>query len=78
MSRDETSLPALTNSLPEGLGAQAATPGDVGEITVRWQAQEIIDVLLAESDPESHGPGCSSASWWRRIPTTLSSHSLST
>ena len=54
MSRDESSLPALTNSLPEGLGAQAATPGDVGEITVRWQAQEIIDVLLAESDPDSH------------------------
>lgn len=54
MSRDETSLPSLTNSLPtEGLGAQAALPGDVGEITVRWQAQEIIDVLLAESDPES-------------------------
>lgn len=53
MSRDESSLPALTNSLPEGLGAQAATPGDVGEITVRWQAQEIIDVLLAESDPDS-------------------------
>lgn len=53
MSRDESSLPALTNSLPEGLGAQAATPGDVGEITVRWQAQEIIDVLLAESAPDS-------------------------
>jgi EAL domain-containing protein (putative c-di-GMP-specific phosphodiesterase class I) len=53
MSRDETSLPALTNSLSEGLGAQAALPGDVGEITVRWQAQEIIDVLLAESDPQS-------------------------
>ena len=53
MSRDETSLPALTNSQSEGLGAQAALPGDVGEITVRWQAQEIIDVLLAESDPES-------------------------
>lgn len=54
MSRDETSLPSLTNSLPtEGRGAQAALPGDVGEITVRWQAQEIIDVLLAESDPES-------------------------
>jgi EAL domain-containing protein (putative c-di-GMP-specific phosphodiesterase class I) len=52
MSRDET-LPALTNSLPEGLGAQAALPGDVGEITVRWQAQEIIDLLLAESDPDS-------------------------
>lgn len=53
MSRDESSVPALTNSLPEGLGAQAALPGDVGEITVRWQAQEIIDVLLAESDPAS-------------------------
>ena len=53
MSRDETSLPALTDSLPEGLGAQAALPGDVGEITVRWQAQEIIDLLLAESDPDS-------------------------
>lgn len=53
MSRDDTSLPALTDSQSEGLGAQAAVPGDVGEITVRWQAQEIIDVLLAESDPES-------------------------
>lgn len=53
MSRDETSLPALSDPLPEGLGAQAALPGDVGEITVRWQAQEIIDLLLAESDPDS-------------------------
>jgi len=54
MSRDETSLPALTDSLPTaGLGARAALPGDVGEITVRWQAREIIDVLLADSDPES-------------------------
>ncbi|WP_457973332.1 EAL domain-containing protein [Arthrobacter sp. D1-17] len=53
MSRDETSLPALLDSLPKGLGAQAALPGDVGEISVRWQAQEIIDLLLAESDPDS-------------------------
>jgi EAL domain-containing protein (putative c-di-GMP-specific phosphodiesterase class I) len=53
MSRDETSLPALTNSLPAGLGAQAKLPGDVGDIPVRWQAQGIINELLAESDPES-------------------------
>ncbi|TSE17693.1 EAL domain-containing protein [Arthrobacter sp. KBS0703] len=53
MSRDETSLPPLTNSLPTGLGAQAKLPGDVGGITVRWQAQEIIDELLSESEPDS-------------------------
>lgn len=53
MSRDETSLPALTNSLPTGLGAQAELPGDVSDTAVRWQARGIIDELLAESDPES-------------------------
>lgn len=53
MSRDETSLPALTNSLPAGRGAQAELPGDVGETAVRWQARGIIDELLAESDPET-------------------------
>jgi EAL domain-containing protein (putative c-di-GMP-specific phosphodiesterase class I) len=56
MSRDENSLPAWTNSLPTGLGAQAALPGDMGEITVRWQAHQIITELLAESDPASEWP----------------------
>lgn len=51
MSRDDNSLHALTNSLPTGWGAQAALPGDVGEISVRWQAHQIIAELLAESDP---------------------------
>jgi hypothetical protein len=39
----------------------------VGEITVRWQAQEIIDLLLAESDPDS--------AWSRsRLRALASSH----
>ena len=53
MSWDENSLPALTDSLPTALGAQAALPADIGEITVRWQAHQIIAELLAESDPAS-------------------------
>lgn len=53
MSWDENSLPALTDSLPTGLGAKAALPADMGELTVRWQAHQIITELLAESDPAS-------------------------
>lgn len=53
MSWDENALPALTTSLPTGWGAQAALPGDSGELTVRWQARQIITELLAESDPAS-------------------------
>ncbi|HKS00582.1 MAG TPA: EAL domain-containing protein [Arthrobacter sp.] len=50
MSWDENALP-LTTSTPTGWGAQAALPGDMGEVTVRWQARQIITELLAESDP---------------------------
>jgi EAL domain-containing protein (putative c-di-GMP-specific phosphodiesterase class I) len=53
MSWDDNSLHALTNSRPTGWGAQAALPGDMGEITVRWQAHQIITELLAETDPAS-------------------------
>ena len=56
MSWDDNSLHALTNSLPTGWGAQAALPGDMGEISVRWQAQQIILELLAETDPASAWP----------------------
>lgn len=50
MSWDENALP-LTTSTPMGWGAQAALPGDMGELTVRRQARQIITELLAESDP---------------------------
>ncbi|MDQ1060670.1 EAL domain-containing protein (putative c-di-GMP-specific phosphodiesterase class I) [Arthrobacter globiformis] len=53
MSWDENSLPALTDSLPTGLGAKAVLPADIREMTVRWQAHQIITELLAESDPAS-------------------------
>ncbi|MDQ0620736.1 EAL domain-containing protein [Arthrobacter globiformis] len=56
MSWDDNSLHALTNSLPTGWGAQAALPGDMGEITVRWQAHQIITELLAETDQASEWP----------------------
>src|SRR5690349_606653 len=49
MSWDENAL-SLT-SLPAGWGAQAAMPGDMGELSVRWQARQIITELLAETDP---------------------------
>jgi len=50
MSWDENALP-LTTSTPTGWGAQAALPGDMGDLSVRWQARQIITELLAESDP---------------------------
>lgn len=52
MSWDENAL-SLTTSLPAGWGAQAASPGDTGELSVRWQARQIITELLAETDPAS-------------------------